>query len=167
MDHPAHVVITHATAAQSPWCERTAPLHTPPSASSQVSAPAVRPARWRTQTSSRIPHGPRHHPVRVTRLRKSHACSAKAVMADSATQLDTPTGYAAVNAEVKAKVNAQPVPPTMSARLIEACADAGCNGHRSVTDHRSVYGPLEEGLGGGSSLGRRRLSGRCLGPVKL
>jgi len=57
-------------------------------------------------------------------------------MADSATQLDTPTGYAAVNAEVKTKVNAQPVPPTMSARLTEACADAGCNGHGSVTDHR-------------------------------
>ena len=30
MDHPARVVITHATAAQSQWCESTAPLHTPP-----------------------------------------------------------------------------------------------------------------------------------------
>ena len=61
--------------AQSQWCESPPPLHTPPSASPHVSvrtSPASTVAR--TQTSSRIPHGPRRCPSALPRLRWSQAC---------------------------------------------------------------------------------------------
>jgi len=46
----------------------------------------------RTQTSSRIPHGLRHHPVRRTRLRRSLPRGSKDVMTGSCTLVGYPKG---------------------------------------------------------------------------
>ena len=67
----------------------------PPPAYPQVSAPAVRPARWSgTPTSVRIPHKPRTRPIRFTRVCAGHRPAApEPDDRQNRAVFDTPTRY--------------------------------------------------------------------------